>query len=46
MRPIKKRSWFDENAQEIDKQYAPYGNAKDDLIDNIGKCANLKIILY
>lgn len=37
MRPVEKRIWTDVNGNEIDKVYLPYGSAKDDLIDNIGK---------
>ncbi len=36
MRPVEKKIWIEKNL-EIDKQYSPYGNAKDDLIDNLGK---------
>jgi hypothetical protein len=37
MRPVEKKIWTDTNNIKIDKQYSPYGNAKDDLIDNLGK---------
>lgn len=47
MRPIKKRIWFDENQIEIDKQYSPYGTAKDDLIDNIGRyCSFCEVVVH
>jgi 5-methylcytosine-specific restriction endonuclease McrA len=36
MRPVEKKIWI-ENNTEIDRQYSPYGNAKDDLIENLGK---------
>lgn len=37
MRPVEKKIWFDSTGTIIDKQYSPYGSAKDDLINNIGK---------
>ncbi len=39
MRPVKKK--------KIDKQYAPYGTAKDDLIDDIGKyCSFCEVVVH
>lgn len=37
MRPVEKRVWINENGEAYDKHYEPYGNAKDDLIENLGK---------